>query len=328
MVSLLPKRNVVLFNPDSQVGPFKIEGPVAKKGGMSELYVAHFSANPTRKVALKINRQNDIDNDSPINVYQDLLRKEVRLLRELRHPGVVRIYPFTLFEGDTKTTFQAKHNVNGEDLWYYAMEYLPAGSLENKLQVISRMPVEWVVELFYQILVTLQYMHRLGYAHCDLKPTNIMLREAPDPYRVPQPVLIDFGCTERFDRPIKTPCVTPSYSPPEVLLAVQRSDISSSELNLRGNKIDVWSLGAIFFSLLTGQVMFGQKDRKEVTSSVIKGDIVKIAQFRPELHSSLDTLLTAMMRKNPDERANLDDIIIAVEEKISSVRPPRLPSPI
>jgi serine/threonine protein kinase len=110
------------------------------------------------------------------------------------------------------------------------------------------------------------------------------------------------------------------------LLALQRPDLEPTELNLQPAKIDVWSLGAIFYALMTGQAMFGQKDRREVTTSVIKGEIAKIAQLRPDLPGSMDTLLTAMMRKSPLERAQLDDVIVAIEEKISSVRPPRLPS--
>jgi serine/threonine protein kinase len=325
-MNLLARSKGALFDPESTIGPFRVESKLPKPGGMSELYVAHYILKPNHKVVLKINRQSEINNENPANVFQDLLRKEVRMLRELRHPGVVRILPFTLYEKDTKVTFQAKLTTAGTDLWYYAMEYLSAGNLEDRLSTISRMPVEWVVELFYQLLITVQYMHRLGYAHCDLKPVNIMLREPPDQNKIPQPVLIDFGCTEKLDKFIQTPCAAPSYSPPEVLLAMQRSDLDPLELKIKPEKIDVWSLGAIFYGLLTGKPMFGQKDRKEVTSQVIKGEIARIGNTRFELHSSLDTLLNAMMRKNPDERADLDKVIIAIEEKISSVRPPRLPS--
>ncbi len=313
-----------LLDPGNIVGPFRIERALPKNGGMSELYVAYYPEKPDYKVALKLNRVSPTTDETQRNIYKDLLRKEVRLLRELRHPGIVRIYPFAL-KPDDKVTYEARTIVANCDVWYYAMEYLPGGTLENNLPVISQMPVEWVVELFYQLAITLQYMNRQQYAHCDLKPENIMLREPPDPGKSPQPILIDFGCVERIDQIVETPCATPTYSPPEVLLAMQRADLNLTELQIHPDKIDIWSLGAIFFALLTGKTMFGQKTRDEVTSSVINGQIAKIQLLRPELHGSFDTLLAAMMRKNAQERAELNDIITALEEKIRCVRPPRLP---
>jgi serine/threonine protein kinase len=314
-----------LLNTGSTIGPFTIERSVPKKGGMSEIYLAHMNDQPLSKMALKLNLVNDKNNDNPRNVYQDLLRKEVRLLQYLRHPGVVRIFPFTL-ERDTKIIYSAKSSISGKEMWYFVMEYLPGGNLSDNLHNISRMPTKWAVELFYQILIAVQYIHRLGYAHCDLKPENIMMRETPNPNCVPQPILIDFGCVEKIGSINQTPCATPSYSPPEVLMAMQRADLGPSDLDIRSDKIDIWSLGAIFFSLMTGKAMFANKNRSEVTSNVIKGEIAKIQSYRPDLHSSLDTLLAAMMHKNPASRAELDDIIVAIEEKISSIRPPRVPT--
>jgi serine/threonine protein kinase len=314
-----------LFDRDHTLGPFQIEETMTKKGGMSELFVAHYQDNPACKVVLKLNRISEASGEGSRNIYQDLLRKEIRLLRELRHPGIVRIYPIAI-ESGSKLSYAARVAKDGIDLWYYAMEYLPGGSLEDNIHRISQMPLGWIIELFYQLLVTVQYLHRQEYAHCDLKPENILLRESPNPYRIPQPILIDFGCVERIDQLTEIPCATPSYSPPEVLLALQRVDIDPSDLNIKPAKIDIWSLGAILFALLTGKTMFAQRTLDEVTSSVIKGEIGKIQMFRPELHSSLDTLLTAMMRKEVEERADLDDVITAIEEKISSIRPPRIPT--
>jgi serine/threonine protein kinase len=300
------------------IGDFRIEKTISRSG-MSSVHLGFNPDQPAYKLAIKLHQETP----GEANVFQDYLRKEADYLTQFRHPNIMRIYPITSLSG--KVTYCARAtNLPGQP-WYFAMEYLPGGDLTQHIKKIQQFPIPWVIEFFYQLLITVQYLHRLGYGHCDLKPDNILLREAPDAKHAPQPILTDFGTTHPLGTRMESPARSLRYSPPEIILAHTRRDIRPTELSLIPDKIDVWSLGAILFELITGRALFNQRHDKEITTSILEGEIDKIHQLRPEASAYLDVALVAMLKKTPEERPDVDDLITAFEERISSVRPPRIP---
>jgi len=300
------------------IGDFTIEKNISWSG-MSSVHLGYLPSQPEYKVAIKLHQETA----SQANAFQDYLRNEANYLNRFRHPNVIRIFPISTVLG--RIAYCVRATNLPDQPWYFAMEYLPAGDITQYIKKIRSFPILWVIELFYQLLVTVQYLHRLGFGHCDLKPDNILLREPPDPKRTPQPILTDFGTTQPIGTPMTAPARSIRYSPPEIILAHARKDINPSELTLLPDKIDVWSLGAILFELLTGRALFNQRNSKEITTSILEGEIAEIHKLRPEASPYLDVALKAMLKKTPQERPNVDDLIIAFEEKISSVRPPRIP---
>jgi serine/threonine protein kinase len=257
------------MKPVKTVGNYQID-KILSKSGMSFVYQAHLSNQPNFKVALKIN----LESESPRNIYQDLLRHEAEHLARFRHPNIVRIFPLNLPTG--KVLYCARAIEIPENPWYFTMEYISASDLGKYIKNFSKFPVPWIIELFYQLLITVQFIHRMGYGHCDLKPENILLREPPDPSRVPHPILTDFGTTHRLDSKIFQPTRSLRYSPPEVIMAYTRRDIDSTNFPLYPNKIDLWCLGAILFELLTGQHLFNQNKEADITSSILRGELKKV----------------------------------------------------
>jgi serine/threonine protein kinase len=306
------------MKPVKTVGDYLIDKTLSQSG-MSYIHLAHLPNQANYKVALKIH----LGSDSPHNVYQDLLRVEAEHLTRLRHPNIVRIFPQHLPTG--KVLYCARAMELPDHPWYLVMEYIPGSDLGKYVKTLGKFPVPWIIELFYQLLTTVQFMHKMGYGHCDLKPENILLRESPDPYRMPQPILTDFGTTHRLDEKIVQPTRSLRYSPPEVIIAYTRKDIKTSEFPLYPEKIDLWSLGAILFELLTGRHLFNQERETDITSSILRGEINKVQSLRPEVHESLDKVLSVMLKVHPEDRPGVDEIIEAIEERISSVRPPRIP---
>ena len=306
------------MKPAQMIGNYQIDKTLSKSG-MSFVHLAHLPNQPNYKVALKIH----IESEGPRNTYQDLLRHEAEHLARFRHPNIVRIYPINLPSG--KVLYCARAVELPDNPWYFVMEYIPGSDVGKYVKNFTKFPVPWIIELFYQMLITVQFVHRLGYGHCDLKPENILLREPPDPFRIPQPILTDFGTAHRVDLKIVEPTRSLRYSPPEVIMAYTRKDISAENFPLYPAKIDLWSLGAILFELLTGQHLFNQSRETEITTSILKGELKKVQEIRPEVHSSLDKVLSVMLRVHPEERPELDEIIEALEERINSVRPPRIP---
>jgi serine/threonine protein kinase len=305
-------------NDITEIGDFCVEKTISKSG-MSSVHLGYRPELPLYKVAIKLHQESE----KQANAYQDYLRKEADYLVLFRHPNVIRIYPIVSATG--KVTYCARATNLPDRPWYFAMEYLPAGDLTKYVKKLTSFPIPWLIEFFYQLLITIQFLHRLGYGHCDLKPDNILLREPPDAKRPPLPILTDFGTTHALNAPMEDPARSLRYSPPEIILAHTRKDINPTELSLKPEKIDIWSLGAILFELLTGRALFYQRSEKDITTSILQGEIEKIHKLRPDASANLDVALEVMLKRNPDDRPDIDELIIAFEERISSVRPPRIP---
>jgi serine/threonine-protein kinase len=303
---------------ETYIGNFVVEKTLSKSG-MSYIYLARLAEQPNYKVALKIH----LESEGPRNTYQDLLRHEAEHLAHFRHPNIMRVFPLQLPTG--KVVYCARATDLPENPWYFTMEYIPGGDLSKYIKNFTKMPIPWIIEFFYQLLITVKYIHQMGYGHCDLKPENILLREPPSPLRTPQPILTDFGTAQRVEDIIAQPTRSLRYSPPEIIMAYTRKDIEAKNFPLYAAKIDIWSLGALLFELLTGQQLFSQRKEAEITSSILRGELRKIQTLRREAHESLDKVLSVMLQTQPEERPEIDDIIEAIEERISSVRPPRIP---
>ncbi|MEM8856870.1 MAG: serine/threonine-protein kinase [Chloroflexota bacterium] len=318
------------LSPGQLVENFTIEKCLSERGGMSKIYLAYETKRPSRYVAMKI----QLTGQPESVMYQDLLRQEAALLKTIRHPGIVRILPIRI---DDMALYVAKAIELSGAPWYYTMEYLGEWTLESHLKNFPTnineqemektvFSIDWSIEMFYQILTVINFMHEQGIAHCDLKPENIMFRHEPSVTLLPQPILIDFGSASQFKN-MKQLTASPGYSPPEVMEAVKLKQGIEEAKNIYPQKIDIWSLGAIFFELLTGHPMNPVKKGFGISflEKALSFDQPKtIKDYRPEIHDSLEKLLQVMVNPDPQKRPKVSQIIKALEEKIFSVRPPRI----
>jgi serine/threonine protein kinase len=311
--------------PGDSVGPFVLEHSISGgRGGMSEVYLAHDAERPRYKAAVKV------QHIQPENraAYQDLLRQEAEVLQQARHPSIVRVFPMRLGEPEVRYAGRLTSD-EGVPAWYYAMEFIDGGSLEAFIRKTltgrsADFTLAWRIELFLQLATGVHYLHQLGIAHCDLKPDNVLFRLPPDPHQLPSPTLIDFGSATAVPR-LRHLTASLGYSPPEVILALERRDIPLEKIKMSPPKIDVWSLGAILYELLTGGPLI-DRSRTNIATTLIRGKlaIASVASHHPEAGSSLDRLLAVMLRRDPQRRPPLKDVIVALEEKITTVRPPRI----
>lgn len=301
-----------------QLGQYTLEKRLSNSGGTAEIFLAKDTRNPNLKAAIKIQLAND-DNRS---VYQNLLNQEVEVLQALRHPGIVHLYPLEI---DGRIHHIARATQSTQKPWYFAMQYLGPSTLADHLKKLGDLPLEWGIELFYQILIIVDYIHQKGYAHCDLKPPNIFLRYPPEPSFHPMPVLADFGSATRITEGIHQLTASLRYSPPEVLLAMERHDVNLD--HIQSDKVDIWALGAILFEIVTGRPLVKARQRQEITTTIIRGEFDRIANRRHDKHpglQSLDKVLARMINQDPDQRPPIALIIRAIEEHIASLRPPRI----
>jgi serine/threonine protein kinase len=230
----------------------------------SEVHVA-LSEELGHNVAVKVLRTGPL---SSLEVgEEERFEHERELLVRIKHPAIVDIYDWG----------------HGEDFRYIVTEYFPGGSLE--LRIRNLMTVQDSVDIFLQIAAALQAIHGPGLCHRDLKPANVMMR--PDG-RI---VLIDFGLAKTIDTTSPTAAGevrgSPYYISPEQAegLAVdQRSDI--------------YSLGIMFYEMLTGQRPF----KGSTVIGIIQSHRNDPIPMLPEPLSRFQRLLDGMLAKEPQDR--------------------------
>jgi class 3 adenylate cyclase/predicted Ser/Thr protein kinase len=247
------------------------------EGGMSNVFLAE-RENDGTQVALKI--LNARPNDD-----KQLLQRfiqESALISAIDHPNVVKIYD----KGFT------------EDYAYIAMEYFAGGSLKDV--IAGGLSPRQSLSLLAQAASALAEIHRLGIVHRDVKPANMMLRMDGTM------VLADFGIAKRsegsMDRTIHGEFFgTPYYISPE--------QANGRPATVRS---DIYSLGIIFYEMLMNQ-------RPYLGDSIVEVISQHVNSLVPRLPQSLDdyqSLLDGMMEKDPDERLQSADAVLAAIDRV------------
>ncbi len=211
---------------------------------------------------------------------------------------------------------------------YFAMEYLGERTLEDELDMIKRMPLLSILQLFYELLLVVDFLHNKYLAHCDLKPQNIFLRHPPTSTTLPramQPVLVDFGASTSTAKRITRPVGTLRYSPPELVVAMNRPDTVNLQA-IHADKIDVWALGAVFFEMLVGRPLIPDRLPQAITSSIVGGMIDStVSNKRKEQVDaialrSVDIMLARMLSNEPQKRPSTETLVKALDKLLYRVQ--------
>lgn len=164
-----------------------------------------------------------------VRTFADKFRREATKLAMLSHPNIVRV--LEVFEAN--------------NTYYYAMEYLPGGSLNEYVNKKGGLPEREAIGCIRQIGSALMYMHTNKILHLDVKPANIMREESTNTLKI-----IDFGLAKRYapDGNPETSATlgsgTPGYAPLEQ--ADEKAELDFSP------ELDVYAIGATYYKLLTG----------------------------------------------------------------------------
>ena len=229
----------------------------------SEIHVAH-SLELGHNVAIKVLRTGPLA-ETPAGE-EERFQRERDLLMRLKHPSIVDVYDWG----------------NAEDFHYIVTEYFPSGSLE--LRIRNLMTVKDSVDIFLQIAGALVVVHSAGLCHRDLKPANVMMRQDG---RI---VLIDFGLAKRLDAGITSAGEvrgSPYYISPEQAEAAPADPRS-----------DLYSLGVIFYEMLTGQRPF----RGSTIIAIIQSHRNDPLPVLPPELSRFQRMLDALLAKDPRDR--------------------------
>lgn len=252
-------------------------------GGMGTVYRA-YDLNLDRQVALKLMHAHFARNEE----FRQRLIQEARTAAQLDHPSVVRVYDF----GESESGL------------FIAMEYVNGGSLRDHLRRLQRkrkyLPLTQSLQIGSQIADALDYAHRRGIVHRDIKPGNIMLKRLsrPDepgeqPFRA---LLTDFGLVKLQEGSgltlSGTTLGTPTYMSPE--------QCAGEALDGRS---DLYGLGVVLYELFTNRLPFNFQTLTEALAAHRRGDLPPLAsEYRPDIPQIIDGILSKSLAKLPDER--------------------------
>jgi serine/threonine protein kinase len=271
-----------VFKPGQSVGPYVITRWIpGGRGGMATVYQAQLY-NKGEAVALKVAHVG----------LGDFLKDEAAFLRilDLDHPHIVKILPVPLGGGSQEYIVRDP----ASDSWYFAMEYMAGGSLEDWLQRRRRLTMDEAVEVARQVGSALDAAHRLGVLHLDVKPSNILFKEDPQKADRLQAVLTDFGIARPRGRVgSKELTLTVEYASPEQARLVRGEQV------VVDHRSDLYSLGVLVYEMLCGRTPFHGKDDEKVLQS-----IVTEAPPLPVkgLSDDLNRVLSKALSKDPEQR--------------------------
>jgi WD40 repeat protein/serine/threonine protein kinase len=239
------------------------------RGGMGVVYKArHLQLN--RIVALKMILAGEHADADKLARFH----KEAEAVARLRHPNIVEIYDIGMANG----------------MPYFALEYLPAGSLRQLFQQ-GPQPSRRSAELLATLAQAVHTAHLAGIVHRDLNPTNVLLAEDGTAK------ITDFGVAKRSETPGQTQMGqiigTPAYMAPEQ---------AKGESKNVGPVSDVYALGAILYEALTGRSPFQGKTVMEILRKVQRDEPVPPRQLAAKVPADLETVCLKALRKEPSER--------------------------
>ena len=241
------------------------------RGGMGVVYKAK-QISLDRFVAVKLLLAEHARN----SVLLARFLAEARAVASLTHPNIVTIYQ--VGECDAGP--------------YFVMEYVEGQSLEAILRA-RQVPIAWAVALMGTITDAIHVAHQRGIVHRDLKPANIMLHQGR------RPVVMDFGIAKFVNKSSGLTqegaiMGTPAYMPPEQ---------AGQEFAKVGPHSDVYSLGAIFYTMLTGQPPFDEGTALRTILKVVSDDPpAPVRSLRADVPAYLEQICQRCLNKKPADR--------------------------
>ncbi|XP_062393507.1 MAP/microtubule affinity-regulating kinase 4 [Sardina pilchardus] len=223
-----------------------------------------------REVAIKIIDKTQLNPTS----LQKLFR-EVRIMKGLHHPNIVKLFEV----------------IETEKTLYLIMEYASGGEVFDYLVSHGRMKEIEARAKFRQIVSAVHYCHQKNIVHRDLKAENLLL-DADANIKI-----ADFGFSNEFTlgNKLDTFCGSPPYAAPE-LFQGKKYD---------GPEVDIWSLGVILYTLVSGSLPFDGQNLKELRERVLRG------KYRVPFYMSTDCegILRRFLVLNPTKRCTLEQIM-------------------
>ncbi len=249
-------------------------GEILGFGGMSEVHLAR-DGRLDRDVAVKILRA-DLARDP---TFYERFKREAQNAASLNHPAIVAVYD----TGEAET--------EAGPLPFIVMEYVDGMTLRDIVRGEGPMTPRYAMEVIADVCAALDFSHRNGIVHRDVKPANVMINNAG------AVKVMDFGIAR---------AIADSSSPMTQTAAVIGTAQYLSPEQARGEKVDarsdVYSLGCVLFEVLTGEPPFKGDSPVAVAYQHVKEDPELPSRVNPDIPRELDSIILKAMAKNPANR--------------------------
>jgi serine/threonine protein kinase len=273
--------NPASVHPPTRANPTDLTGATLGKyrlieklgqGGMAQVYKA-YQPDLDRYVAIKILHPH-LTGDAEFTAR---FQREARAIAALEHPHTVRVYDF---------------DTDG-DLAFIVMEYLPGVGLKARLRDLSChnefMPLDQVEQIVGALADALDYAHRRGVVHRDVKPSNVIVTHDG------RPVLTDFGIAKMIDATIITGSSgslgTPAYMSPEQ----GRGEPGDA-------RSDIYALGVLLYQLCTNHLPFDADTPYAIILKHLTAPLPPPRELRPNLPDALERVILKALAKDPNAR--------------------------
>ena len=256
------------------------------EGGMANVYLAH-DLILDRDVAIKILR-GDLSGDEK---FVRRFQREALAASSLSHPNIVEMYDV------------------GEDkgMYYIVMEYVKGVTLKQLIKKRGGLSLSECIDIMLQLTDGISHAHASYIIHRDIKPQNIMIQDNGEIK------ITDFGIAIALNNTqmTQTNSIMGSvhYLPPE-----------QASGKVATVKSDIYSMGIMFFELLTGSLPFKGENAVEIAFKQIKDDIPSVRDINPSIPQSVENIILKATAKNPKNRYNNakemhDDIATCMNEE-------------
>ena len=257
------------------LGSYRVLEPLGR-GGMAEVYKGYHSMLD-RYVAIKVLLAHLVNDGAFVERFQ----REAAAVARLRHTNIVQVHDFGIYD----------------DIPYMVMEFIPGVTLKDRLTALrmkgDRMAVKDVLAFTWELSSALDHAHAHGLVHRDVKPANILLREAAPTHC--EAILTDFGIAKILEGVQFT----------ETGLSMGTPDYMSPE-QAAGDAItpqtDVYALGIVVFEMLTGQLPFHGDTPAAVLLKHLNTDPPSPRTIDPSVPAALDAVLFRALAKHGRDR--------------------------
>ena len=286
----------ILFSDDLGIKPTVGRYEILEELGQGAMGIVYKARDPklNRMLAIKTIRFSDEFEAEKIREIKERFMREAEIAGKLAHPAIVAVYDV------------------GEDyeLTYMAMEYLEGDSLLKFCRKGSLLPLRKALYVVSETALALDYAHKRGVIHRDVKPANIMLLKDG------QVKVTDFGIAKAVSSShTKSGIVlgTPNYMSPE--------QINGHQIDGRS---DLFSLAVVFFELLTGQIPFHGKNLTNLFYQITQTKHPSARDINPKVPKPVEQILNKTLAKDPALRfatgADMAKYLKAMINKIDQVK--------
>jgi len=249
-------------------------GAMIGTGGMADVYLAQ-DVRLNRQVAIKILRS-DLARDPS---FVTRFNKEALSVAALNHPGIVSVYD------------SGKEDSPSGAMPYIVMEYVEGKTLRELVNKGERFALNRAVEITEGILIALQYSHKNGIIHRDIKPGNIMITDNGDVK------VMDFGIARALADTGAT--MTSTWNIIGTAQYLSPEQATGTQADARS---DLYSVGCLLYELLAGRPPFTGDTPVAIAYQHVSAPLVPITEIQESLDPALNAFFSIALAKDANER--------------------------